>query len=479
MSGEDLKSKTKRGLYWKAFDTYASFTMQFIVGIVMARLLTPEDYGITALPAVFMAIASTIVEGRFGLALIRKDEVSQQDLSTAFIYSLSVGLSMYVCLFFCAPLIAEFYTTPILTPLIRVTALTFIWGPLSTPQIVLLRRKLDFKTPARISFVKNIISGCIGIGAAYMGYGIWSLVLASITSSLLDVTLLWIAVKWLPRAGFNRVSFKYLWSYGNRLMGVDLMNTIQANIAPVIIGKYFSPTDLGLYNKAQSFSILPISQLNTTISSVTFPVLSKINNDKEKQSVYYRKMIRTACFISFLIMMLLSGLAKPIVILLLTEKWADCILLLQILCFATMWGPMSSLNLNILQVSGRTDLYFNVEIKKKIISLFLMFISLPFGLTWFCLSMVINQFVCIYINVKSANKVLPLSLKEQLKDVLPSFLLSLLTFLVSLSATFLIENIWLQLFIGGITGVSLYLGLAYLFKFEGLVNAIYLLKRNK
>lgn len=479
MSDEDLKLKAKRGLYWKAFDTYASFAMQFIVGIVMARLLTPEDYGITALPAVFIAIASTIVEGRFALALIRKQEVSQQDLATAFIYSILMGLSMYICLYFCAPLIADFYNTPILTPLIRVTALTFIWGPLATPQAVILRRELDFKTPARISFVKNIISGCVGIIAAYMGYGVWSLVIASITSSLIDVTLLWVAVKWLPKAGFSRESFKYLWGFGNRLMGVDLMNTIQANIAPVIIGKYFSPAELGLYNKAQSFSILPISQLNTTISSVTFPVLSKINDDREKQSVYYRKMIRTACFVSFPIMMLLSGLAKPVVLILLTEKWADCILLLQILCFATMWGPMSSLNLNILQVSGRTDLYFNLEIKKKIISLFLMFISLPFGLTWFCVSMVVYQFVCIYINVKSANKVLPISLHEQLKDVLPSFLLSLLTFLVPLWTTFLFENHWLQLLIGGVAGITIYIGLAYMLRFEGLVSAIYLLKRNK
>ena len=400
MLDEDLKSKTKRGLYWKAFDTYASFAMQFIVGIVMARILTPEDYGITALPAVFMAIASTIVEGRFALALIRKSEVSQQDLATAFIYSLLMGLTMYVCLFFCAPLIADFYNTPVLTPLIRITALTFIWGPLATPQVVILRRKLDFKTPARISFVKNIVSGGIGIAAAYMGYGLWALVISSIVSSLLDVLLQWLAVKWIPCARFSRESFKYLWGYGNRLMGVDLLNTIQANIAPVIIGKYFSPTDLGLYNRAQSFSILPISQLNTTVSSVTFLVLSKINDDRERQTVYYRKMIRTACFISFPLMMLLSGLAKPIVLLLLTEKWTGCILLLQVLCFATMWGPMSSLNLNILQVSGRTDLYFNLEVKKKIISLVLMLITLPFGLTWFCLSMVVNQFFCIYIRTQ-------------------------------------------------------------------------------
>lgn len=479
MVNEDLKSKTKRGLYWKLVDTYGTFAMQFIVGIVMARLLTPEDYGITALPAVFMAIASTIVEGRFGLALIRKPEISQQDLATAFIYSALMGTTMYVCIFFSAPWIADFYNTPVLIPLIRVTALTFIWGPLATPQIVLLRRKLDFKTPARISFVKNVISGCLGIVAAYNGYGIWALVIANITSSILDVLLLWISAKWLPRAWFNRESFKYLWGYGNRLMGVDLMNTIQANIAPVIIGKYYSPMELGLYNKAQSFSILPISQLNTTISSVTFPVLSKINDDPSRQSVYYRKMIRAACFISFPLLMLLSGLAKPIVLILLTEKWADCIILLQILCFATMWGPMSSLNLNILQVSGRTDLYFNIEIIKKLISLFLMLISLPFGIIWFCLSLVLNQFVCIYINVRSADKILHLGLMEQLKDVLPSFFLSLLTFSSALVTTFLFDNYWMQIIFGGIAGVSIYLVLALIFRLEGLASVIYLLKRDK
>ena len=261
-------------------------------------------------------------------------------------------------------------------------------------------------------------------------------------------------------------------------MGVDLLNTIQANIAPVIIGKYFSPTDLGLYNRAQSFSILPISQLNTTVSSVTFLVLSKINDDRERQSVYSRKMIRNTCFISFQLMMLLSGLAKPIVLLLLTEKWTGCILLLQVLCFATMWGPMSSLNLNILQVSGRTDLYFNLEVKKKIISLVLMLITLPFGLTWFCLSMVVNQFFCIYIYAHSANKVLPLSLNEQFKDVFPSFLLSLLTFGTSLSTTLLFESLWLQIFVGGLLGIIVYIGISHILRFEGLETAIYLLKRH-
>ncbi len=476
MSEESLKSQTKRGLFWKAFDTFSNTGMQFVVGIIMARLLSPTDYGITALPAVFLAIAGTFIDGSFGLALIRKPELTEKDLSTSFFYSLAMGVFMYLSLFAGAPFIADFYNTPILIPLIRITALTFLWGPLATPQIVILRRKLNFKTPARISIISNLAAAVVGISAAYKGYGLWALVASNITSSLMNIVQTWIAVKWIPRTGWSKDSFHYLWGFGNKMIGTNLLNTLHANIAPVIIGKYFSPFQLGLYNRAQGFSILPVQQLNNVLSSVSFPVLSKLQGNNELMAAHYRKMIRTACFISFPIMMLMAALSKPMIILMLTEKWESCIILLQILCFSTMWGPMSSLNLNILQVSGRTDLYFNIEVKKKIIGITFMLVSLPFGLKWFCVSMVFYQFYCVYVNIRSANKILPIGIIAQYKDIFPSFILALIMFIITNASTLLFDNYWFQVIVGGVLGIFLYVGSSLLFKIKELEEVLYLLK---
>ena len=479
MAEDNLKHKTKSGLIWKAFDTFSNAGMQFVVGIIMARLLTPEDYGITALPAVFLAVASTFIDGSFGLALIRKPELTEKDLSTSFFYSLSMGVVMYLCLYLSAPFIADFYNTHVLTSLIRITSLTFLWGALATPQTVILRRKLDFKTPARISLISNLVAAIVGIGVAYRGHGLWALVASGITSSLMNVIQTWLVVKWLPHTGWSKESFRYLWSFGNRMIGTNLLNTLQANIAPVIIGKYFSPTQLGLYNRAQGFSILPVQQLNSILNTVSFPVLSKLQGDKELMAAHYRKMIRTACYISFPLLMILAAVSKPLIILMLTEKWMSCAFLLQILCFSTMWGPMSSLNLNVLQVTGRTDLYFNLELKKKLIALLMMIVSLPFGLEWFCTSLVVNQLYCVYVNIKSANKVLPLGILSQYKDIMPSFLLSVFIFAAAYIQTMLFNNLWLQLILGSFIGIILYITISKVLRLQELDNVLYLLKLKK
>lgn len=479
MAEESLKIQTKKGLFWKTFDSFSNTGMQFVVGIVMARLLSPTDYGITALPVVFFAVASTFIDGNFGLALIRKPELSEKDLSTSFLYSLAMGVLMYISLFSSAPLIAQFYNTPVLTSLIRITALTFLWGGLVTPQMVILRRQLNFRTPARISLISNFVAGCVGITTAYMGYGLWALVASNITSSLMTVTQMWIAVKWMPKTGWSKESFRYLWGFGNKMIGTNLLNTLQDNIAPVIIGKYFSPQQLGLYNRAQGFSILPVQQLTNILRTVSFPVLSKLQNDKELMAANYRKMIRTACFVSFPLMMLVAALAKPLIILLLTEKWEACVVLLQILCFSTMWGPMSSLNLNVLQVTGRIDLYFNLELKKKAVSIVMMIVFLPFGLNWFCISLVFNNLFCVFVNVVSANKVLPLGIMAQYKDIIPSFLLSLIMFIVIYIFTLFLDNLWFLLIFGSGFGLLLYIGLSLLFKFEEIEHILYLLNVRK
>lgn len=320
MEQENLKHKTKVGLYWSFFNQFANNGLQFVVGIVMARLLSPEDYGITALPAVFMAVAGTLIDAGFSSALVRKPELTEKDLSTSFYYSILVGITCYLTIFIAAPWIAEFYNIPVLEPLIRVTALTFLWGPLSTPQSVILQRRLDFKTPARISVITKIVGSIVGITFAYLGYGLWALVVMGVVSSLLGLIQTWLAVRWLPKEGWSKDSFKYLWNFGNKIIGTYILDQVYENITPIVIGKYYSPAQLGQYNRAQGYADLPSKQVTGMIQGVTFPVLSKLQGDKEKLAEKYRTMIKTLSFVVMPIMLGLSALAYPVVVVLVGEN---------------------------------------------------------------------------------------------------------------------------------------------------------------
>ena len=454
--------------------------MQFIVGIFMARLLSPSDYGITALPAVFMAVAGVFISGGFGSALVRKENLTEEDLATAFYYSIVVGFVCYVILFFLSPYIADFYSTPVLKSLIRVTALGFLWGPLGTPQSVILNRKLDFKNPARISVVNKIIGSIVGITMAYMGYGLWALVFSGLVSSLIGLIQTWLVVKWLPKAPFSKKSFKYLWNYGNKMMGVSLLYTLYGNIVPVLLGKFGGTVDLGNYNRAAGYASMPSSNIAGVITGVSFPVLSKMQDDDERLAYNYRKMIKVSSFVVFPIMMLLSALAYPIVITMVTAKWEACIILLQIMCFTYMFQPMQILNVNLLNVKGRTDLSLRLEIFKKIVgAVVFIYAAINFSLEMLCVTDFFYTMFALVCNTYYTGKLINVGYFKQIKDILPFLCLGLMIFgLVTLSMK--CTNILiLQIFIGLIVGASFYIGVSYMLKFEELNELKYLLNRKR
>lgn len=477
MAEENLKQKTKTGIYWTFFNQFANNGLGFVVSIVMARLLTPEDYGITALPNVFLGLATVFIGGGFGVAMVRKPDLTEKDISTAFYYSISVGILCYVILFFASPFIAEFFDQPVLTSLVRVTALTFILSAMTTPQQIILQRRLDFKTPARISITTNIVGSVVGITIAYMGYGLWSLVITGVVTCFCSLFLYWLAVRWVPKEKWSKESFKYLWGIGNKLVGSDLLNTLDAQIVPLVIGKFYSPADLGFYNRAQTYASLPASQINGIVQSVTFPVLSKIQDDKEKMLAAYRRMIRTTAFIIFPIMLLLAALAKPVIILMLTEKWSESIIYLQIICFVTVWLPIGSMNGNILRVTGRTDYLLGLMAKKKIIGFVIMLMTLPFGVLWFCLGTVVTQLFCTYLNINTAAKVSNFTFWDQIRDIKHILLLSIFMFLSVLSVSHIVSDLWLHLIIGGVLGIAIYLGAAFALGFAEINDVKYMLSR--
>lgn len=474
---DNLKGKTKKGLYWSFFNQFSNYGMNFIVGIVMARLLSPSDFGITALPAVFMAIASTIQDGGLANALIRKKEVTNKDLSTTFYYSICLGVVLYLTLFLSAPLIADFYHTPILVSLIRVTAIGFLYSPLITPQNILLRRRLDFKTLTKISLVTRVFGATVGIVMAYVGYGVWSLVISNLLAGMFTLLIAWLVVRWLPKYGWSKESFKYLWGYGNKIMFSAIIENLYSNIAPVFIGKYYSPAQLGIYNRAQGYASMPSQNIAGAINNVSFPVLSKMQDDTEKLAYNYRRMLRLSAFVIFPIMLMLSALARPLVITMITEKWEHSIIFLQIMCFSMMWYPIHAINLNLLMVKGRSDLFFRLEIIKKITGISILLITLPMGLVPFCYGGIFSSMVALIINTYYTGKLIHIGYIKQMKDLLPIFSLSMFVWIVIHISNYFISNYIVQLIVGGSVGLIVYLGFAFLFKFDELNDVKYLLKR--
>ena len=477
MAEGNLLKQTKKGLYWKFAEQLSNYGIQFIIGIAMARMLSPKDYGISAIPAVFLAISGIFISGGFGSALVRKPELKEEDLSTAYIYSMSVGCICYILLFIASPWIADFYETPVLKSLIRVTALSFIYSPIGTPQGVLLKRRLDFKTPAKISVFIKLLSGVIGVTMAYTGYGVWALIISGLVAGIAGQIITISVVRWYPKTGWSKESFRYLWDYGNKIMASSLINTVYSNITPVIVGKFFSMADLGVYNRARGYANLPSSHLHGVVNSVSFPVLSKIQNDDEKLIYNYRRMIKVSGFVTFPIMMLLSALSRPLIITMITAKWESCIILLQIICFSMMWYPIHALNLNILQIKGRSDLFLKLEIIKKIWGVILLCVSLPFGLVAFCSAQVFDALVSLYINTWYTGKLYGFGFKKQIKDLTPILLLGLLMFTAVVGITHIIPYMLLQIIIGSIAGAIIYLGGAYLLKLDVLKDFKYLISR--
>lgn len=455
------------------------YGMQFIIGIVMARLLDPADFGTAALPAVFVAIAQVFIDSGFALALIRKPEVTNKDLSTSFYYSLIVGIVLYLTIFICAPFIADFYGVPILTPLIRVTTLTFIWNPLLTPQTVILNRKLDFKTPARISIINKIISGAVGITIAYNGYGIWALVAASLTASILGLIQTWFSVRWIPTERWCKESFKYLWNFGNKMVISGLLRTLYANIVPVILGKFSGTAQLGVYNRSAQFASLPSANLTGIINTVTYPVLSKMVGDNDKLRTNFIKMVKVSSFIVFPVMLLMSALSEPLIIFLVTNKWTECIPVLQIMCFTYMFQPVHIMNINLLQVMGRPDLTLRLEIITKCIFPFFIIAAISQGIIVLCIVDFFITMVALVLNTYYSGKLLDVGYFKQIKMLLPSFLLSIAMMTVVMVVNNFIADYIIQLFVGVAVGITFYFGAAYLLKFEELVEVKYMLNRKK
>ena len=453
---EDIKKDTLKGVKWTAIEKIALQGIQFVIGLILARLLSPSDFGLVGMLAIFISISQTFIDGGFSNALIRKIDRTETDCSTAFYFNIVVGIVCYGILFLISPLVADFFNTPILSDLLKIIGLSIFVNSLEIVQVAKLTVDINFKAQARATVFSVTLSGCIGIAMAYHGYGVWALAWQTVFGAIFRCVILWYQTKWKPMLVFSKASFTNLFSYGSKLLASNLLGTIYANMTTLAIGKFYTPKDLGYYSRGQQFAHLPSTAIIDTIGRVTFPILAKIQNDDERLVSVYRKYIRVTSIPIIFFLMLLAAVAKPLILVLLTEKWLDATLFLQIFCFAFMTEHISKLNLNLLQVKGRSDLYLRLEVIKKVIAFLILMCSIPFGVVIICVSKVLNGQVSLFINTYYTGKLFGLGYLKQFSDFIKYLTVSLLACLPAYVLTFTTIAPILQLAIGCVTACILY-----------------------
>ena len=450
-----LKHKTVHGVSWSLVDNIASSGISFLVGIVLARILSPAEFGLLGMITVFIAVSNSIVDSGFSSALIRKKEATPVDYNTVFYFNLLIGILLYFLLFLCAPAISSFFNEPTLIPVTRVMGVILIINAFSIIQRTILEKKVDFKTQAKISLIASVTSGMVGIGMALSGFGVWSLVGQQLTRQFLNTAFLWIFNSWRPAREFSKKSFKELFGFGSKLLVSEMINTIYKNIYTLIIGKFYSAALLGQYTRAELFNTVFSSNLTAVVQRVSYPVLSSIQDEADRLKQAYRRVIKTTMIVSFACMLGLSAIAKPLILFLIGDEWLPAVVFLQIICFSGMLYPLHAINLNMLQVKGRSDLFLKLEIIKKAVAVLPICLGIFYGIEFMLWGSVLTSFIAFFLNSYYSSRLIDYSTWAQLKDIFPTFVVSLCVAAVMWSLTLLNFTVWLTLFLQCATGILL------------------------
>lgn len=462
-----LKEKTISGMTWSFIDNISVQSLRFGIGIILARLLTPKQFGVIGMIAIFISVSSTFIDSGFTQAIIRKKDAEQRDYSTVFYFNIAISILFYLILFFLSPAISSFFNEPILTLIIKVLGLGLIVDALAIIQRARLTKQINFKLQTKISVISNLFSGGIGIFLALKGYGVWSLVAKMLFQKIFNTVLLWIWNRWKPTFEFSIISFKAMFAFGSKLLLSGLLNTIYQNAYYFIIGKFFSAAELGYYTRADQFKKLPSENITTVIQRVSYPVLASIQDDVKKLRDSYRRLIKSTMFLSFFLMINLAAVAKPLTIFLIGEKWMPSVIYLQLLCFSGLLYPLHAINLNMLNVQGRSDLFLKLEIIKKILAVPVIVVGVLYNITLMIIAMMINSFIAFFLNSYYSGKKIGYSSLDQLKDIYPSFLFSLfIGSIVFLLGFFLNYSYLTILLIQILASCTLFFSLSELFKFK-------------
>lgn len=459
MPQQSLKEKTIKGTAWSAIDNVARYGVSFVVGIVLARLLSPEDYGLLGLVAIFTTVCNAIIGGGLVSALIRKKGVTDDDYNTAFIMNFGMSLVLYAVLFFCAPWIAKYFGRPELISLTRVVSISMVIASFALVQGVRLTKRIDFKTQTKITLAASVLSGSVGIIMALLGMGVWSLVVQGLLAQTMRTVLLCVFNRWLPSFHFCRRSFDELFGYGWKMMLSGILDSFWKELYQLIIGKYYPPGTLGQYTRAKQYAQLFSSNLTSIIQQVTFPVLSEIQDDKERMIAAYRKIIKTTMFMTFALMFALGAVSETLIYCLIGAKWHEASTYLPLICLIGALYPLQAINLNMLMVQGRSDLFLGLEIIKKMFGLGPLFIGAFIGIIPMLCASVITSIVSYFLNSYYSGRLLGYSSWMQIKDIAQSFFIAFSMAVIVFILKYMPLSNWailpIQIVVGGLVFFAL------------------------
>lgn len=473
---QDTKSQALSGLIWRFMERFCAQGVTFVVSIILARLLDPEVYGIVAIVTVFTAILNVFIDSGLGNSLIQKKDADDLDFSSVFFFNMFMCVVLYLLLFAGAPLIAKFYKIPLLTPVIRVMSLTIIISGVKNVQQAYVSKHLLFKRFFFATLGGTVGAAVLGIWMAYKGYGVWALVAQGLFNSTVDTVILWITVKWRPKLMFSIERFKGLFSFGWKLLVSQLIDTIYNNLRQLIIGKLYNADNLAFYNRGYMLPNVFVVNVNTAIDSVLFPVMSNAQDNVESVRAMTRRSIQVSSYIMWPIMLGLAAVSRPLVTILLTDKWLPCVPYVIIFCISYAFLPMETANLNAIKALGRSDIFLRLTTIKKIIGFIILAATLWFGPLIMAASNLFFSVVNQIINAWPNRKLLHYSYSQQIADILPSMMLSVVMFGTVWCVQYLHLNSVLTLIIQLVVGIAIYAFGSMIFRIESFNYMLSILK---
>lgn len=457
------------GLFWKFSERLSAQGVSFIVSIILARILMPEDYGIVAMVNIFITIADVFVVSGFSTALIQNKDADETDFSTILYCSLFVSVLIYFVLFTSAPFIAGFYGLPILVSVIRVFGLRMPLAAYNSVQHAYVSRHMLFKKFFYSTLVGTIASGAVGIAMAYRGFGVWALIGQYFTNSVIDIVVLSFTIDWRPKWMFSASSAKKLMGYGWKILMADLVGTIYQQLRAFIIGKVYSSADLAYYNRGKKFPDLITTNVDGTISSVLFPAMSNYSDNKEQLKIIVSKAVKLSSYIMFPLMIGMAAVSKPVILILLTEKWAEAIPYMQIMCIAGAINSVTNTNLQAMKAMGRSDVVLKLEFYKKPVGLLMIFISVRFGVIAIALTMPLYAVYAALVNMRPNKKLIGYGIKEQIFDLLPAAALSAIMFAAIRCIEYLHISMLPLLIVQVLCGAFVYIIASYILKADAFM----------
>lgn len=463
---ESLKNKTLKGFAWSALQRFSVQGVQFVVMLIIAKILGPRAFGLMGMLSIFIAISQSFVDSGFSQALVRKQDRTETDNCTVFYFNIVVSVFMYAILYAIAPWVAAFYKEPQLISLLRVIGLVVIINSFAVVQRSIYTATIDFKTLAKTSFTSAMISGAVGVYLAYSGFGVWTLVWQQLVRTSVGAILLWWYSSWRPKLIYSWQSFRSLFAFGSNLLLSGLLNTLYGNIYQITIGKLFSAESLGYFSQAKNIARLPSSNINDIIGNVTYPVLSTIQNEDERLAINYRKLLRVSAFVVFPLMCGLAGVSTPLIDVFLGEQWHFAAVLLIPISLNMMWYPIHAINLNLLKVKGRSDLFLRLEILKKILGVMVLLVTTSFGVLVMCYGSILTGILALFINTYYTGKLIHVGFIRQMRDISSVLITSLSMLLLVYFVIQIFSNSLLQLIVGIVLGATYFALICFLFKFE-------------